>query len=294
MKKVYLLFILSVLLLPVSAQNRFMDGFMLRESFQSLNDNAEPAFFTYTNPKDKSESWLLSAAIGYDILTYNARLSLTPYAGYYKNTLIDNKQNNWQTGVSLEWKALDIFEKSWTPVFIAAGKYNKDEVTKNSSFQGNIYFTPLFKGKGLSPTYFWIPNNTTNFGKVLQFSYSPYLGVENENRIDTKDNLSSGSIYRLLFRVSSTIAFFPEDDKIRDKFGIDFDWQYRYNFAENVDNLTVSNHKFLKLGFYYTFLHLSDSKNAKISFDYVDGSDPTRGFAKQSYFAISLKVKFMP
>lgn len=94
---------------------------------------------------------------------------MDPYIEYHKNTLIDKTQDNWQAGVSSEWQSNDMSRSSWSPIFITAVKYNEDKVKKNTSFQGNIYFTPLFKNKGNKPEYFWIPNNTTDFGKVFSF-----------------------------------------------------------------------------------------------------------------------------
>lgn len=293
MKTTILTLILVGLAFSGYSQDKFIDRFTLRQSFQSKNDKAEPAVFTFTKPKDKDESWLLNAAIGFNILkSSNAVLTLDPYFEYHKNTLIDKVQDNWQAGISSEWQSRDLSQKKWSPIFITAMKYNEDQVKENTSFQGNIYFTPLFKGKAKDPKYFWIPNNTSDFGNVFQFSYSPYVGFENENRIKTKEESSSGNIYRALFRVTSTISLLPKNEKLRGKFEFNFDWQYRNNFSETVGDLTTKEHKYLTTSFNYTFFSSDEGeKSAKIGFDYTNGENPTKNFEQQSFYAVSLKVK---
>lgn len=275
-------------------QDKFFDRLTLRQSFQSKNDKAEPAVFTYTKPKDKNESWLLNAAIGFNILkSNNSVLTLDPYFEYHKNTLIDKIQDNWQAGISSEWQSRDLSQKKWSPVFITAVKYNEDLIKNNTSFQGNIYFTPLFKGKAKKPKYFWIPNNISDFGNMFQFSYTPYVGLENENRIKTKEETSSGNIYRALFRVTSTLSLFPKNENLKGKLEFYFDWQYRNNFSENVNDLTIKEHKYITTSFNYNFFSDNEGKVfAKIGFDYTNGENPTKNFEKQSFYAVSLKVKF--
>lgn len=293
MKTTIITLFLFAFALSAYSQDKFIEKFTLRQSFQSKNDKAEPAVFTFTKPKDKDEYWLLNAAIGFNILkSSNSVLTLDPYFEYHKNTLIDKVQDNWQAGISSEWQSRDLSQNKWSPIFIAAIKYNEDQIKKNTSFQGNIYFTPLFKGKAKDPKYFWIPNNTTDFGKVFQFSYSPYVGLENENRIKTKEESSSGNIYRALFRVTSSVTLLPKNEKMKGKFEFNFDWQYRNNFSESVSNLATKEHKYLTTSFNYTFFSADEGKkSAKIGFDYTNGENPTKNFEQQSFYAVSLKVK---
>jgi hypothetical protein len=293
MKKTLLIFLYIGLTFSVYSQDKFIDRFTVRQSFQSKNDKAESAILTFTKPKEKDESWLLNAAIGFNLLkNSNSVLSVDPYFEYHKNTLIDKKQDNWQAGVSSEWQSSDLSKRNWSPIFITSIKFNEDKIKKNTSFQGSIYLTPLFKGKAKDPKYFWIPNNTSDFGKVFQFSYSPYLGFENENRLKTEKDSSSGNIYRAYFRVTSTISLFPKNDKLKGKIEFCIDWQYRFNFYENVKDLTKSEHKYLTTSFNYTFFRTDDDKkSAKIGFDYTNGENPAKNFEQQSFYAISLKIK---
>jgi hypothetical protein len=290
-------FILAVLLVCLAftawSQDAFLDRFTLRQSFQSRNARAEPAVFTFTKPKERAESWLLNAAIGYNLLkSSNEVLMLNSYFEYHKNTLIDRHQDNWQVGFSSEWQSRDFTRKQWSPIFITAIKYNEDQIKNNTSLQGNVYVTPLFKGKAMNPRYFWIPNNTSNFGRFFQFSYTPYIGFENENRINTEIDTSSGNIYRAVFRITSEVSLFPQNEQLRGKFEFNVDWQYRNNFRETVADLTEREHEYLTTSFNYTFFSDDDGRrSAKIGLDYTTGENPTRNFEQQSFYAVSLKVK---
>lgn len=293
MKRVYLTLLFTGFIIYVYSQDKFIDRFTVRQSFQSKNDRAEPALFTFAKPKDKDQSWLLNAAIGYNLLKKsNSVLTIDPYFQVNKNTLIDKIQNNWQAGVSSEWQCRDMSKRNWSPIIIAAIKYNEDISKQITSFQGSIYFTPLFKGKAKRPKYFWIPNNTSDFGNVIQFTYSPYLGFENENRLKTESESSLGAIYRAVFRVTSIISLFPKSDQLKGKFEFNFDWQFRNNISESVDDLTKSDHKYFTTSFNYTFFNADDGKkSAKIGIDFTNGENPAKNFEQQSFYSISLKVK---
>lgn len=298
--KVLLLFLLLMFNTAFSQEEEdkrrtFFDKLILRKSFDSKNNMSKAAVITYTNPKNNKESWLLSAAIGIDLLENTDKiLLLNPYFEYHRNTLVDSEQNNWQTGLSFEMQTSDLSkpDRSWSPVILSSIKYNRDQENEISSFQGNLYFTPIFKGKALDPKFFWLPNTTVNFGNLFQFIYTPYVGLENENRFATETESAEGYIYRALIRITSNILLFPKSEKCRDKFEFATDWQYRYNFSENVEDLIFNDHRYFTVSFNYIFFSANEGKkSAKIGFDYTNGDNPAKNFEKQSFYAISLKLK---
>lgn len=287
----WILIILGLLDSTSYCQTSFLDRITLRKSFQSKNDKAEPMVITYTRPEKKSESWLMNSAIGIDLAANTEKvLVMNMFVEYHKNTLVDKKQDNWQTGLNAEWQALDIFEKSWSPIIIANYNYNNNKIKKIESLQGYIYLTPLFKGRGLNPKFFWFPNTVVNFSNFIQFFYTPYIGYEREDRVTAQSDSLEGNINRVLMRLTPNISLFPASDRLKDKFEIGLDWQYRYNFKENVDALTDKEHKYLTISFNYTIFK-TEKRSAKIGFDYVKGENPSKGFEKQAYSAITLKVK---
>ncbi|NAS12284.1 hypothetical protein [Poritiphilus flavus] len=270
----------------------FFNRITLRKSFQSKNDKAEPAVVTYSNAENKEESWILNAAVGVSILNnIEEGLTLSPYLEYHRNTLVDKEQDNFQTGLATEWQLRDMSRKKWTPILIASLKYNEDNTKDISSFQGNYYFTPLFKGKAKNPEFFYIPNNISDFGKLFQFVYSPYLGLENENRFSTEMITDEGDIYRTYFRITANFSLFPGLKKLEKKFEFSIDWQYRYNIEENVEGLDKSDHNYFSASFNYILFTAQEGKrSAKVGVDYVNGDDPSRNFEEQSFFAVSLKI----
>ena len=293
MRKLLVIGLLTFQAFYANAQEGFFSGFSLRKSFQSKSAAADPAVITFLKPEGKASSWLLNAAIGYNVLqNSSAVLELSPYVEYNRNTLIEKEQNNWQLGLSSEWQPLDIFEKGWTPVLIGVIKFYDDQVHNNTSFQGNYYFTPVFKGRGLEGKYFWIPNNVSNFGNIIQFSYSPYLGFEQENRINTAEEASKGSIYRVMLRVTTKISLFPLNAALREKFELTTDYQFRSNLSESVDNIETSHYNYFTAGANFLLFSFENGKRvAKIGFDYTNGENPNNNFEKQAFYALSLKLK---
>ncbi len=294
--------ILTLLLISIGLQRSYSQEnddsqlfkrLILRQSFQSKNDKALPARGTYTNPANTPESWLIDAAIGIQVLeAKNAVITLSPYYEIHRNTLIDKVQNNWQAGLAFEWHTQNIKEHNWTPVIIGSSKYYEDNVQSVNSLQGNIYATPQFKGRAFKTAYFWIPNIRSRFGKILEFTYSPYIGFENENRIATEEATDQGDIYRVALRVTSSIMLLPGIEKWHEKFEFTLDWQYRNSFSENVESLEKRTHEYFSAGFNVILFSLNDgNRNAKIGIDYIKGEDPTKNFDEQSYYAITLKVK---
>lgn len=293
MRKLLLVGLLIILAFSANAQKGFFSVFSLRKSFQSKTTASDPALITFLKPEGKSSSWLLNAAIGYNVLqNSSAVLELSPYVEYNRNTLIDKEQNNWQLGLSSEWQPLDILEKGWTPVLIGVIKFYDDQVKNNTSFQGNLYFTPVFKPRDFQWQYFWIPNNVSNFGRFIQFSYSPYLGFEQENRINTAEEESQGSIYRVMLRVTTKISLFPLNEALREKFELTTDYQFRSNLSESVDNIETTHYNYFTAGANFLLFSLENGRRvAKIGMDYTNGENPINNFEKQAFYALSLKLK---
>lgn len=265
----------------------------LRQSFDSKTDKAKPANITYTNPDDGDESWLVNIALGYDLTPDSEEIIIiNPYIEYHRNSLVDKEQYNWETGVFAEWQTQDIFTKKWSPVLIGAVRYNDDRIGGVQSLMSNLYFTPLFRGKGMKPEFFWLPNTAVKLGKAFRFIYTPYLGLETENRIQTDNSDASGSIYRGYFSISSTVVFFPDHEVLKDRLEIDLDWQYRYILGENVAAITQDDYRYFNISFNYILYRASDGKRiVKLGIDYTTGENPAKNFQDQTFYALSLKVR---
>ncbi|MDI9877975.1 hypothetical protein [Flectobacillus longus] len=275
------------------AQNKVVDRFTIRKSFQTKEDWAKPAVITFTKPQEKSASWLLDMAIGYSAYHHpQGTLSVIPYMELHRNTLIDKPQSVWIGGVATEWRMNSLEHKKWSPILVQSFKFMEDKVKQNASFQSNFYLTPVFAFKDMNPKYFWIPNHPVSLGSRLSFVYTPYIGIENENRTYTETHLSAGNIYRAFGRISTDITFYPSNNSLKGKLDLSLDWQYRYNYYQTVSDVKNSTQQFLNTSLNYTFFTSSDGKKmSQIGFDYTIGENPTEGFEKQSFYTVALKFR---
>ena len=291
--KTKILFFLILFAQAEIAFGSFFDKLTIRKSFDSKNDKAEAAIFTYTHPKENPESWLLDVALGYDLTTTCKEiLTIDPFFEIHRNTLTDKKQYTYQSGLSLEWQIKNMVNKKWSPILIFTPKYSSDQLKMSDSFKSNLYFTPLFKGRGLKAKWFWMPSISTNVGNIFQFSYTPYVGFENENNLKSNNDSLKGSSYRFIFKITSTLSLFPKSSKLKEKFDFTFDWQYRNTLANNILVNNKNELHYFSTGFNYTIYNTEKLKKfVKIGIDYTNGENPDKDFKEQSYYALSIKVK---
>jgi hypothetical protein len=302
MKTYYLIPVILLLAYTakVQGQNGLANRITLRKSFKSSNARAEAAAFTFNKPKESPASWAADAAIG--IQLFNALfkrspliMTLNPYIEYHKNTLVDKEQDSREAGIATQWQtnALPLRGPGFSPIFILSEKYNEDRVKGNYSMRGNLYFTPLFPRKDSGFLSFITPNNIAlGIDSLFDFQYAPYIGLEHENRTNTGKVEAKGHIYRWYARINPVISFFPTRPNLRGRIEVSADYQYRWDFSKNVQEIGRDTHEYFTIGFSYAFFKNGDgSKAAKIGFDFVNGEDPTANFEEQSYYAITLKVK---
>jgi hypothetical protein len=90
--------------------------------------------------------------------------------------------------------------------------------------------------------------------------YTPYIGIENENRTYAENSLSAGNIYRAFGRISTDITFYPSNNSLKGKLDLSLDWQYRYNYYQTVSDVKNSTQQFLNTSLNYTFFTSADGK----------------------------------
>jgi len=278
MKKLLLFLLLCPSLL--FCETSILSRFTVRQSFQTKNDKAEPATIAYTSPKEAKSSYLINAALGFNLFPKSKTyLFVYPFFEYHRNTLIDKEQFNYLGGISVEWMPFDILKNKWSPVLISSAAYSNDRMKEIESFKGNIYLTFVFK---------W--SSFTIF-KTFFVEAFPYIGIENENRLKTATASSEGNVYRALFRYKISCNPFMAIGIIGDRIEISLDLQYRYDFITSFKQLS-RDHRYVSLGCSYKIYQTEDkAKSAEIGIEYVNGEDPVRGFEKQCYHAAVLKVK---
>lgn len=278
MKKLFLFlfFCPSLLFCETSILSRFT----LRQSFQTKSGSAEPATIAYTNPKEAKSSYLMNAAIGFNLFPESkAYLSIYPFVEYHRNTLIDKEQFNYLGGISIEWVPFDILKNKWSPVLISSAAYNNDKQKKIESFKGSMYLTLVFK---------W---SSFNIFKTIFVEAFPYIGIENENRMKTEAIDKKGNIYRTFLRFNLSCNPFMAIGVIKERIEINLDLQHRYDFITPFKQLSRDHSYFLLSCSYKVYQSEDKKKSVEIGIEYVNGEDPVRGFEKQCYHAVILKMK---
>lgn len=291
-----------LLILPFTAfgQLQFKDvvkDITLVKSFQSKIDKTEPSIISFTNPKDKDASFLINAALGYDItnlfLDRNDKLiKIYPFVEYNRNTLIDKTQHQVQSGLTLEWILNS--DKKFIPVLLSDLKYVNDYKKEVESVQASLFISPKFTGVNTNFHNFYVPDNLVTLGskQFFAFEYIPYIGLESENRIKVENDSLKGDIYRFVGKVQTNFYFFPhrEDSRLKYYFlTFNISYDYRNEFS-NSSLKKLENNNFWQLSANYT-IYKNDDFDAKIGIDYIKGANPTKAFENQDYYGLSFKMK---
>lgn len=275
----------------------------LRQSFSSAATRPKPAAFTYTNPEGKPASYLIDAALG---LTYPIGQSANaPILGLigelHRNTLVEQQQYTIQGGATMEWFTNPNFnsmggDSSGTAVLNFTGEY-KDNRIKEAGSELIIVEATLL-GLPKNPSRFY-PNTVVSLGKfntdissgsILDFYYSPSIGIEQENRFRAKTEDDKGNIVRGFAKLYAGVRPFPVFFESRLKPEIFADLEHRYD-AVNTTGISGRSHPLSKVGINFILIGNNGSKFAKLEFSYNNGSNPAEGLEDQRYYLVALKVK---
>jgi hypothetical protein len=108
----------------------FFNSLELRQSFGSAGAKNSPARFQLTIPKDKEASYLIDGGIGIPIIDLAIGNSLNMngkvIGEYHRNTLIDEEQYTWQTGLTSTFRT-------------------KIKQSNSGATFSQLYFTPTIK-----------------------------------------------------------------------------------------------------------------------------------------------------
>jgi len=284
--------LLLVLELPTKAQNSFPWDFKikLRKSFQSEDSKPEAAMISYTKPKNRSESFLIDAALGLQLVG-SPNLSANVFCEYHRNTLVEKSQNAIQSGVALEWYTNSEFntddaeENSHTTIINWTTKYSDDIIQKIESIQSTGELTILLTKANRKGCI--LPNVNNRIGTVFDFQYFPSVGYELENRIKCKNDSAKGNIFRMVGKIHASI--FPIPQILKSSIEIYCDFAYRYDLI-NSTLYSDYSHPWIQTG--ANLVLFDDGKTStKLSCSYNTGDNPAQGLKKQDYILVALKVK---
>jgi hypothetical protein len=279
----------------------------LGQSSDNSFTQSGPAKIVGTFPGNDTlkNSYLVNSYIAF---TYSLplHLKISLIGELQKNTLAEKKQNVQQIGVQISkliaiLKHSDAFQSVQDIVVCTeiSGRYSNDKINKKEGLQfvlSNSFHMPsVFKGnkKWLNAfvPYKIYPaddNSSADKNKWIQYKHTHNIGIE-DIRVEklTMVNLTFG------------LELYPFSGLLYEhfkKYGLlQLKWSY-------VDRIDISNSKTLlyvgpmhTLGANINYKFDKDGDNAiSFGYEYVDGGNPMKGLANQSYGQLTLnaKVKF--
>lgn len=263
----------------------------IRQSFQSEDTKPEPAAITYTHPKDKAESFLIDAALGISFFS-KTRKTLTGYAEYHRNTLVDVASNTLQAGAAYELHTNPNYLSGdnrkingATSIINLNGKYSHDKINNIHSLQASgeitLLFAPALYRKAFLPNYF------NQLGNQLAIEYFPSAGLEYEGRIKTGNDSTKGNIARAMGKIY--ISVYPLSKLLNNQVELFSNFSYRYDVV-NTTLVKGRSHPSIETGINF-IIYKKDAKRFSLCASYNDINNPASGQVKQNFWLIAFKVK---
>ncbi|MDB5091484.1 MAG: hypothetical protein JWR09_5478 [Mucilaginibacter sp.] len=268
----------------VSAQS-----LQIAQSMQTTDQQALPAQFNVTFPKDKRASFLINIGASYDIPVDWQLSTFAVSAEYHRNSLTDSAQNNFQFGVDYTKRIVNYDHQRFMLFLIADPKYSWDGIEKINSAESNFLLTPKFRAFGKvnigKPSY--LDSNAHTF----YFSF--YAGTQVQQVFASDTTSLKGFILRPLAKGLLSYAWnrYKDGSTDFDKTSPLIKIHVNYDVRRTVVNSTTNGERFshlLNAGVNY-FLPI---KGPKVSFgvSFVEGSDYFSGLKSQQYFLASLNL----
>lgn len=278
---------------------KFLSALTLQNEIDPLPDKPDPATFQLTFPKDGSDSWLVNGAIGYNHNLYydwkdkndyskgKDKWTLTPLFSYHRNTLIDEEQYNWQTGVSVTFANIGRKTSSGTLIshYASMGfKYSRNVIdTVQSLLFTGQYDLYRSGAKGIN-----IGANKPTGPVLHYFSVTPSYQFQYNFQANSKT--LEGAIFRPQVTASYELASNLEKKQLsaKKKVSASFEYTARYD-AVNSTGVREEYTYLLKTGL--NLYLLNNPLTVTISGSYNYGSDPAKGLKQQEFWLIALKVQ---
>lgn len=292
----------------------------IKDYFADANSKlaGKGALFTATIPKEESASYAINAgfAISFekiipsiqsdtneDNVSVNkvtkrfTKISLSLYAQFDRNTLIDKEQNNLMGGVNVFYNFINYedFSRKYSqnerrfniPV---KGEltFRRDYQNDIDAFQTSILVSPQFvildKDERLVRDNWFKLRNP----KKLIFDIDLKLGLEYDYRFNAENESLEGNFLRTYSLAKALLSF-------TEKFKTSIGWEYRQVIA-NSTSLDQDSFSLLSFNVDYMFkIKVNDQSlntiEPTIGIVHENGENPTNGFNEQSYWALALSLK---
>lgn len=278
--------------------SKFFDALELRQSFGSAGTRNVPVRFQLTLPKNEKASYLIDGGLGIPIVNLPLGRSLNMegkiVGEYHRNTLIDEEQHNWQSGVSgtirtnIKRNAAQTIYSQW--YFSPTIKFSRNLRDTASSLLFNMDAIPFRSGeKGLNLNTYTIRGTK----RLIQLiAVNP--GIEFQNNFSAKNEVNNGTILRPLLKFQYLLAGNRQRTPASEMIVPHKTWEVNVDYTTRyaVINSTLNEEAFsqlLKTGVDYYFLTRPVQISFGFSFNY--GSDPAQGLKKQHFYLATFNLQ---
>jgi hypothetical protein len=266
----------------------------IRKAFVSLDDLNAPATFSFTLPKDGSNSFLVNGGIAYNwVVTQhddstNRKISLVPFFVLNRNTQIAKEQNNYTLGIA-NGISIGHLSKTSNQYFLLNNtlQYQRDRMDTSHSLFITSYFSEVrSSGSGIRFNTFKLIRN----GLLYFLGWS--VGPEFQYKFTSADSSLKGGVGRIFYNVEAHLL--QKSYKKGEPPGLgDPLVELVVTNTGRYDLLNSSYHKegYLPLFKAELLVYPARSYDFSIGFSYNTGSDPIAGLAKQEYYLLAVKIK---
>lgn len=262
------------------------------------------AILSFTDSREKGSSFAINAGFLYSfskvaakdsMLLYTKR-SIAPYIQYDRNSLIDEEQNNLTAGISYVQNWLDYedivtnrrYSRPFNIPMSLILAYRDDYENELESFQTSLVFSPqlseIDKNDKLVKTNYFRPFFKDN----LVILTDTKVGLEYDYIYNNPNAGFNGNFFRAYSKVLLGVALSKNDVQY---FSTSIDLQQRLAIAKPEEFGSSFSLWTFSIS-YKPFPIKLDNRNISpaISIIHQNGEDPSKGFADQSYWALSLEI----
>jgi hypothetical protein len=281
-----------------SSMSRFFEALELRQSFGSAGTRNAPVRFQLTIPKHEETSYLIDGGLGIPVVNFKIGEALTMdgklVGEYHRNTLIDEEQHNWQTGLSgtlrtnIKRNRAETKFSQW--YFTPTLKFSRNLRDTASAVLFNMDAIPFRSGdKGLNLNTYTIRGNR----KLIQLlAINP--GVEFQYNVSAQNQRDEGTVLRPLLKFQYLLAGNRLKESPIEMIVPDKTWEASLDYTARyaVVNSTAMEEEFtqlLKAGVDYYLLTRPLRISFGVSFNY--GSDPAQGLKKQHFYLATFSLQ---
>lgn len=281
MKRFAILLLFTPTVLLAQPATRWFDQLTIRESLDTKLV-AQPAFLTLLMPRDGKNTTAVGIGAQYNFATAN--IEWGPTLEYAKNTAADKPQDSLKAGLAADWTPGDLAAQPFIPLLRGKANFARDGVKDSRGVQVSTSFTPLSRGHGRDPHFWYIPNTESAFPGFL-FLYSPSVGFEYDDVTTAPTGKPKGAVTRWFWRMGTVLT---ATGRFRNLVEVTADYADRRDLSGgSADGV----HDFFQGGVNIFFVRIKNEKQdraAGIGFAYVNGEDPTKGFQSQAFTRVSL------